>query len=298
MFLFKNLYSVKLVSCKTRNLYSFFLQQRIVLKMDMSDEKSMKKAMKIASAKPGVRSVSIQGQNDQLVLLGEGIDLAELTRELKKKVCMTTIITVQAAPPQQPPQPHPMGQYNQMPPARRCTCEIPNSAGVLFLCIVLISFVTGNANSGMISDLCKHSDDPNLCLSSITSRPESGEFAGTSNQIEIIAISAASANASATSSYIKQKLSNEDLEPAIEDTLEDCQKDYQDAVEQLDDSISAMLADAHTDVDVWLSAAISAIESCGSALGSRAGNDAELSQRNEVFLKLCKNALMINKMLT
>ncbi|CAD5315661.1 unnamed protein product [Arabidopsis thaliana] len=172
------------------------------------------------------------------------------------------------------------------------------SAGVLFLCIVLISFVTGNANSGMISDLCKHSDDPDLCLSSITSRPESGEFAGTSNQIEIIAISAASANASATSSYIKQKLSNEDLEPAIEDTLEDCQKNYQDAVEQLDDSISAMLADAHTDVDVWLSAAISAIESCGSALGSRAGNDAELSQRNEVFLKLCKNALMINKMLT
>ncbi|KAL9309827.1 Heavy metal-associated isoprenylated plant protein 41 [Arabidopsis thaliana] len=98
-------------------------RQRIVLKMDMSDEKSMKKAMKIASAKPGVRSVSIQGQNDQLVLLGEGIDLAELTRELKKKVCKTTIITVQAAPPQ----PHPMGQYNQMPPARRCTCEIPNS---------------------------------------------------------------------------------------------------------------------------------------------------------------------------
>lgn len=136
--------------------------------MDMSDsEKSMKKAMKIASSKTGkhlysitsfasnlqtklghvnrfstlinfltcagVKSVSIQGQNDQLVLLGEGIDLAELTRELKKKVCHTSIIIVQAAPPQQPPQPnpmgqfnqmpHPMGQYNQMPPAIRCTCD-------------------------------------------------------------------------------------------------------------------------------------------------------------------------------
>ncbi|CAL9219040.1 unnamed protein product [Arabidopsis halleri] len=104
------------------------MKQRIVLKMDVSDSgKSIKKAMKIASTKSGVRSVSIQGQNDMLVLLGEGIDLAELTRELKKKVCHTTIITVQAAPPQQPqPQPHQMGQYNQMPPARRCTCEIPN----------------------------------------------------------------------------------------------------------------------------------------------------------------------------
>ncbi|XP_019091428.1 PREDICTED: uncharacterized protein LOC109128818 [Camelina sativa] len=109
------------------------MKQRIVLKMDMSDgEKSMKKAMKIASAKSGVRSVSIQGQNDQLVLLGEGIDLAELTRELKKKVCNTSIITVQAAPPPQQ-QPQPMGQYNQMPPARRCTCEIPNS-GFCGLC--------------------------------------------------------------------------------------------------------------------------------------------------------------------
>ncbi|XP_023645891.1 heavy metal-associated isoprenylated plant protein 41 [Capsella rubella] len=105
------------------------MKQRIVLKMDVSDsEKSMKKAMKIASAKSGVRSVSILGQNDQLVLLGEGIDLAELIRELKRKVCQTSIITVQAAPPpQQQPHPMAMGQYNQMPPARRCTCEIPNS---------------------------------------------------------------------------------------------------------------------------------------------------------------------------
>jgi len=63
MFLFKNLYSVKLVSCKTRNLYSFFLQQRIVLKMDMSDEKSMKKAMKIASAKPGKHTSLLYGFN-------------------------------------------------------------------------------------------------------------------------------------------------------------------------------------------------------------------------------------------
>lgn len=171
-------------------------------------------------------------------------------------------------------------------------------AGLLFLCIVILSSVAGNADSGLISDLCKHSDDPKLCLSSIKSRPESGEFAGTTNQIEIIAISAASANASATSSYLKEKLSREDLEPATEDTLEDCQKNYQDAVEQLDDSISAMLADAHADVDIWLRAAISAIESCGSALESRAGSDAELSQRNAVFLKLCKNALVINKMLT
>ncbi|XP_024006305.1 heavy metal-associated isoprenylated plant protein 41 [Eutrema salsugineum] len=109
------------------------MRQRIVLKMDMSEsEKSMKKAMKIASGTSGVRSVSIQGQNDQLVILGEGIDTAELTRELRKKVCHTTIVAVQAAPPpppqqQRPPQPNHMGHQNEMAPARRCICEIPNS---------------------------------------------------------------------------------------------------------------------------------------------------------------------------
>ena len=85
-------------------------------------------------ARAGVRSVSIQGQNDQLVIIGEGIDTAELTRELRKKVCHTTIVTVQAAPPppqpsqqqKQPPQPHLMEYHNEMAPARRCICEIPN----------------------------------------------------------------------------------------------------------------------------------------------------------------------------
>ncbi|KAL0853232.1 hypothetical protein Bca101_058384 [Brassica carinata] len=106
----------------------------IVLKMDMSEsEKSIKKAMKIASGASGVRSVSVQGQNDQLVIVGEGIDTAELTRELRKKVCHTTIVSVQAAPPpsppqqqKQPPQPHLIEYHNEMAPARRCICEIPN----------------------------------------------------------------------------------------------------------------------------------------------------------------------------
>ncbi|XP_013591218.1 PREDICTED: uncharacterized protein LOC106299731 [Brassica oleracea var. oleracea] len=111
------------------------MRQRIVLKIDMSEnEKAIKKAMKLASGTSGVRSVTIHGQNDQLVVVGAGIDTAELTRLLRKKVCPTTsIVTVQAAPPpppqqqQQPPQFHLMEHHNEMAPARRCICEIPNS---------------------------------------------------------------------------------------------------------------------------------------------------------------------------
>ncbi|CAN8268355.1 unnamed protein product [Cochlearia groenlandica] len=169
----------------------------------------------------------------------------------------------------------------------------------LFLCIVIV-FSVSNVDSSLISNLCKNSDDPKLCVSSIQTRSESGDFADTNNQIEIIAISVASAKASATSAYIKEKLSRKDLDPATEETLVDCKKNYQDAVEQLDDSISAMLVNAHSDVDVWLSAAMSAVESCGSEMEERASwnVDDELLHLNSHFFKLCQNALMINKMLT
>ncbi|CAN6997426.1 unnamed protein product [Brassica rapa subsp. trilocularis] len=128
-------YKVKGRKMLIRNRYSQPSTQRIVLKIDMSEnEKAIKKAMKLASGASGVRSVGIQGQNDQLVVVGAGIDTAELTRLLRKKVCPTTsIVTVQAAPPprpqqqQQQPQFHLMEHHNEMAPARRCICEIPNS---------------------------------------------------------------------------------------------------------------------------------------------------------------------------
>ncbi|XP_010552341.1 PREDICTED: uncharacterized protein LOC104822713 [Tarenaya hassleriana] len=171
-------------------------------------------------------------------------------------------------------------------------------AGVLFLCFVSLSAAVNAESSGLISDLCRHSEDPVFCVSSLQTPPDSGERASTSNQVETIAISAASASASATSVYIKEKLRRQDLEPATEDTLEDCLKNYQDAAEQLDDSLAALLANSYADIDAWIDAAISAVETCGSALESRAGSDDELSRRNAVFFKLCKNAAMINKMLT
>ncbi|XP_048634923.1 heavy metal-associated isoprenylated plant protein 41-like [Brassica napus] len=123
------------LSPRERTRFPYSVQQRIVLKIDMSEnEKAIKKAMKLASGASGVRSVGIQGQNDQLVVVGAGIDTAELTRLLRKKVCPTTsIVTVQAAPPprpqqqQQQPQFHLMEHHNEMAPARRCICEIPNS---------------------------------------------------------------------------------------------------------------------------------------------------------------------------
>ncbi|EOA21961.1 hypothetical protein CARUB_v10002460mg [Capsella rubella] len=138
--------------------------------------------------------------------------------------------------------------------------------------------------------------DKAFCVASLTSRPEAAT--ATAPKLGVIALSIASSNASDTSFYIKAKLKQKNLEPALEDTLDDCSKNYLDAVAQLDDSLAALMQNSFIDVDIWLNTAISDGESCENALNDRAGNDAELARRNTNLLKLCKDALLINTILT
>ncbi|CAG7881774.1 unnamed protein product [Brassica rapa] len=175
---------------------------------------------------------------------------------------------------------------------------------LLFLCIVVTVVNAGKAPPPIFTEtgkvlaekLCEKSEDKAFCISSLTSRPEADT--ATAPKLGVIALSVASTNASDTSLYIKSKLKQRNLEPALEDTLDDCSKNYLDAVAQLDDSLAALLANAYIDVDIWLNTAITDGEACEDALSERAGNDAELARRNTNFLKLCKDALLINTILT
>ncbi|ESQ37883.1 hypothetical protein EUTSA_v10029000mg [Eutrema salsugineum] len=175
---------------------------------------------------------------------------------------------------------------------------------LLFLSVSVTVVIAGKAppptftekGKALAEKLCEKSEDKAFCVSSLTSRPEAQT--ATAPKLGVIALSIASTNASDTSFYIKAKLKQKNLEPALEDTLDDCSKNYLDAVAQLDDSLAALLANAFIDVDIWLNTAISDGEACESALSERAGNDAELARRNTNFLKLCKDALLINTILT
>lgn len=175
---------------------------------------------------------------------------------------------------------------------------------LLFLCVVVTVVNAGKAppptftetGKALAEKLCEKSEDKTFCISSLTSRPEADT--ATAPKLGVIALSVASTNASDTSLYIKSKLKQRNLEPALEDTLDDCSKNYLDAVAQLDDSLAALLANAYIDVDIWLNTAITDGEACEDALSERAGNDAELARRNTNFLKLCKDALLINTILT
>ncbi|GKV37422.1 hypothetical protein SLEP1_g45453 [Rubroshorea leprosula] len=72
------------------------MKQKIVIKVQMSCEKCRTKAKKIAAETDGVSSLAIEGEDrDQVVVTGDGIDSANLTRILRKKVGFATILSVQ-----------------------------------------------------------------------------------------------------------------------------------------------------------------------------------------------------------
>ncbi|KAK7833481.1 heavy metal-associated isoprenylated plant protein 47 [Quercus suber] len=62
----------------------------------MACDKCRAKAMKIASIADGVISVAVEGADkDQLVVIGEGVDSANLTCSLRKKLCYATLLGVE-----------------------------------------------------------------------------------------------------------------------------------------------------------------------------------------------------------
>ncbi|KAK2978396.1 hypothetical protein RJ640_004927 [Escallonia rubra] len=77
------------------------VQQKIVIKVDMHCDKCRSKAMKIAAVAHGVNSVKIEGgDKDKVVVTGDGIDAACLTRSLRKKVGHATLVSVEVLKPQ------------------------------------------------------------------------------------------------------------------------------------------------------------------------------------------------------
>ncbi|KAI4374828.1 hypothetical protein MLD38_012775 [Melastoma candidum] len=77
------------------------MKQKIVIKVCMNCDRARSKAMKVASESSGVRSVAIEGNDlDQLVVTGEGIDSACLTTTLRKKVGDAVILKIEEVKPE------------------------------------------------------------------------------------------------------------------------------------------------------------------------------------------------------
>ncbi|KAI9161656.1 hypothetical protein LWI28_019429 [Acer negundo] len=73
-------------------------EQKVAIKVYMSCPKSRSKAQKIAVGPSGVESVALKGDDkNQTEITGDGIDAAEITRLLRKKIGNAVLQSVGAA---------------------------------------------------------------------------------------------------------------------------------------------------------------------------------------------------------
>ncbi|KAG6637770.1 heavy metal-associated isoprenylated plant protein 47-like [Carya illinoinensis] len=71
------------------------MKQKIVIEV-LPCDKCRSKALALAAATDGVTSVTLDGQKkDQVVVVGDGVDAACLTKSLRKKVGCASLLTVE-----------------------------------------------------------------------------------------------------------------------------------------------------------------------------------------------------------
>ncbi|KAM0002175.1 putative heavy metal-associated isoprenylated plant protein [Helianthus debilis subsp. tardiflorus] len=72
------------------------LQKKIVINIQTSCEKCRTEAMKAAVKASGVNSVEVQGEDKKrMVVIGEGVDAAALTKLVRKKIKNASLEMVQ-----------------------------------------------------------------------------------------------------------------------------------------------------------------------------------------------------------
>ena len=169
---------------------------------------------------------------------------------------------------------------------------------LMTLCLITLQSNAQKASSGvnLIEKVCQQSDKKDLCISSLKSIPD-GPKSKDLTGLELVAIKVASEHAQDTWGKINKLLNDSTLEPTVQQNLADCSDQYLDAVEQLEASIAALLANAYSDVRDWVEAAISDASLCEKAMQQHTSKSAEIYSRSNTVVSMLNNILVINKQL-
>ncbi|KHN20390.1 hypothetical protein glysoja_039688 [Glycine soja] len=89
-------------------------------------------------------------------------------------------------------------------------------------------------------------------------------------------------------------IDDDNLDPDVQQGLADCKETILDAESQLEDTIASLLVGSDTDAQVWLKAAVAAIDTCDASIP---GDDDVLSVKSAMFRRLCNIAIAISKLL-
>lgn len=155
---------------------------------------------------------------------------------------------------------------------------------------------TKNATSSLIEKACSGSRNKAFCLSVLKSDP--GSKTADLKGLAFIALQAASKNATKTSVKIQLWLNDTEAEPALDDALRACDQAYIDVVDQIGDSVNALVSGANGDVQTWMKAAVADIDTCdGGVKGLTVTHAVELTKKNRTLRQLCNTALGIVRVL-
>ncbi|KAL7172100.1 hypothetical protein ACSBR2_031738 [Camellia fascicularis] len=150
---------------------------------------------------------------------------------------------------------------------------------------------TATSPASLITKACGASQRKDFCVALLNadSNSQKADLKG----LAFIALKAASKNATDISAQIKLLLNGTDVAPTVDDGLTNCDKAYHDVVDQIEDSISALVSNTHKDVEDWMKAAIADIDTCEMGVKGQTELAVELSRKNRVLRQLCNTALGI-----
>ncbi|CAL0316468.1 unnamed protein product [Lupinus luteus] len=142
----------------------------------------------------------------------------------------------------------------------------------------------------LMDNVCQQTPHKDLCIQVLSSDPTSAF--GNLQDLALISLRMAAANATGILTQVKMLIDDQNLDPGVQQGLADCKENLLDAEGQLEDTVAAILTNAKHDAQIWLKAALSAIDTCDASIP---GHDDVLSVKSVEFRKLCNIAVYLSK---
>ncbi|KAG4913707.1 hypothetical protein JHK86_054140 [Glycine max] len=169
-------------------------------------------------------------------------------------------------------------------------------SAALVLCVVVMAHQTAAQElkgKNLINKVCTITPSRDLCVGILSSDPIRSPDADLKD-LAVISLRVAARNASGILSEAKMLIDDDNLDPDVQQGLSDCKETILDAESQLEDTIASLLVDSDTDTQIWLKAALAAIDTCDASIP---GDDDVLSVKSAMFRRLCNIAIAITKRL-
>lgn len=170
-----------------------------------------------------------------------------------------------------------------------------SSVYVLIIVPLLFGHLHETNAKGQISNACEGSLYKDLCISTLKADP-SYKGAKLCDLVKI-ALKAAIANATATRKQISE-MQMPDTHTDLKKSLADCKENYESAVSQLQKSEEALASKRYNDVNAWVTAAMSDLESCGDGFEEEGLEASPILNMNTILSHLCSNVLAITNKLS